>query len=153
MTQNTAQRGGTNKIDNKEKDIVPISNKMPPDVMSQHGNSVLSGKTSTTQTIRRADFDGHESVAADSLAADSVAATVRTKNTDEPIDQNELASLSLVELIDSQRWRLCMIKVQSEPEHARTRGPICIEGQTTQAYPLHLAVAKKPPVSKEYLRA
>ena len=88
-----------------------------------------------------ADFDGQESVAADSIAADSVI-TVRTKNT----CQGETASRPLFELVERQEWRLCMLKMQTEPHQARFHGTISIAGQMTHAYPLHLAVSKKPPV-------
>jgi len=87
-----------------------------------------------------ADFDGQESVAADSIAADSVI-TVRTKNT----CQGETASRPLFELVERQEWRLCMLKMQTEPHQARFHGTISIAGQMTHAYPLHLAVSKKPP--------
>lgn len=110
---------------------MPTSSTIPKSIQP-----AVVASSSTTQL----DLDGQVSVA-DSTAAHSVA-TVRTKNTAD----EETANVSLLKLIELQEWRLCMLKVGTEPEEARIRSSFRIERELTQGYLLHLAVSKNPPV-------
>ena len=59
----------------------------------------------------------------------------------------EASQLGLLELVSQMQWRHVIARVKEAPEEASARHAMNLEGEETEAYPMHLAVSLKPPVS------
>ena len=58
----------------------------------------------------------------------------------------EASELDLLSLIDKQEWKHVLRRIGSSPKSVSEKVDIELDGGQTQAFPLHLAVSKKPPV-------
>ena len=58
----------------------------------------------------------------------------------------EASELDLLSLIDKQEWKHVLRRIGSSPKSVSEKVDMELDGSQTQAFPLHLAVSKKPPV-------
>jgi hypothetical protein len=58
----------------------------------------------------------------------------------------EASELDLLSLIDKQEWKHVLRRIGNSPKSMSEKLDMELDGRQTQAFPLHLAVSKKPPV-------
>jgi hypothetical protein len=77
-------------------------------------------------------------------SSEATAETVDSKSDD------VVARLDLVTLISQMEWRHVLERIEESPEEIKKKQILFLDGESsTVAYPLHLAVSKKPPVCSE----
>jgi hypothetical protein len=67
-------------------------------------------------------------------------------NYNDHVSTFEASELDLLSLIDKQEWKHVLRRIGNGPNSMSQKQDIQLDGKETQAFPLHLAVSKKPPV-------
>lgn len=69
-----------------------------------------------------------------------------TSNHNDRVSTFEASELDLLSLIDKQEWKHVLRRIGNGPKSMSEKQDMELDGKQTQAFPLHLAVSKKPPV-------
>jgi hypothetical protein len=84
----------------------------------------------------------------DMAEASQASSEATAEKMDSKSSENDVMTrLDLITLISRMEWRLVLERIQEFPEETQKKQLVMLDGEaSTMAFPLHLAVSKKPPV-------